>query len=191
MTVADIHRIHLGVAETGKLLALKGRHRDALTRYREALRLAFGARAPQLFARHYLHCVLESLEHLGEHARAAELAGTAAEQAANPDPSPFQRRDRACLLERQGVNRAKAGDVPGARVALAAALALDAALPLSRTLLDWTSRGLAITPARLADAQRRHRYWVVCPETVDAARAMEHPLAAAAAGMTTETAHGQ
>lgn len=185
----DIHRVHMGVAEAGKLLALKGRHHDALNRYREALRLAHGARAPQLFARHYLHCVLESLEHLGDHASAAKLAAAAADNAANPDPTPFQKRDRAHLLERQGVNLAKAGDVAGARAALTAALDLDCALPLARAMLDWTARGLAVNPARLAEAQRKHGYWVVRPDTVDAARVMTSPLAPAS-GMTTETFHG-
>lgn len=184
MKVDGLHRLHMGVAEAGKLLALKGDHRQALVKYREALRLAHGARAPQLFARHYLHCVLESLEHLGEHAHAAELAGAAADSAANPEPTPFQKRDRAHLLERQGINLAKAGDVPGARAALTAALDLDAALPLAQAVLDWTARGLAITAGRLAEAQRKHGYWVVRPDTVDAARVMESPLA------VTETLHG-
>ena len=185
MKIDGVHRLHMGVAEAGKLLALKGRHQEALAKYREALQLAHGARAPQLFARHYLHCVLESLEHLGDHTRVAELAGAAADNAANPDPTPFQKRDRAHLLERQGVNLARAGDVPRARTVLAAALELDAGLPLARALLDWTARGLAINPARLAEAQRKHGYWVVRPDTVDAARALERPFAP-----TTETLHG-
>ena len=188
MNVDGVHRLHMGVAEAGKLLAMKGRHKEALAKYREALQLAHGARAPQLFARHYLHCVLESLEHLGDHVRVAELAGAAADNAANPDPTPFQKRDRAHLLERQGVNLARAGDVPGARTVLAAALELDVNLPLARALLDWTARGLAINPARLAEAQRKHGYWVVRPDTVDAARALERPSNAIAP--ITETLHG-
>ncbi|KPF75257.1 hypothetical protein IP88_07200 [alpha proteobacterium AAP81b] len=189
MKLDGVHRLHMGVAEAGKLLALKGRHRDALAKYREALQLAHGARAPQLFARHYLHCVLESLEHLGEYAQAAELAAAAADSAANPQPTPFQQRDRAHLLERQGVNLARAGDVPGARAVLAAAVALDAGLPLARALLEWTARGLAVNPARLAEAQRRHGYWVVRPDTVDAARAIENPATHRFAPMM-ETLHG-
>ena len=189
MMIDGIHRMHMGGAEAGKLLALRGRHRDALAKYREALQLAHGARAPQLFARHYLHCVLESLEHLGDHQRAADLAGTAAENSANPDPTPFQKRDRAHLLERQGVNLARAGDVAGARTVLAAALELDAGLPLARALIDWTARGLAINPARLAQAQRKHGYWVVRADTVDAARVMASPLDSIQTP-TRETHHG-
>lgn len=175
----DIHRLHAGVAEAGKVLALKGRHDQALAKYREALRLAHGVRAPQIFARHYLHCVLESLERTGAHEQAAVLAGEAASSAAaelgDGTPSDFQRRDRACLLERKGVNELKAGDVTAARESLAAAVALDEALPLSRSLLAWTARGLGVPAGRLSEAQRVHGYWTVRADTVDQARACESP----------------
>lgn len=175
----DIHRLHAGVAEAGKLLALRGRHDEALSKYREALRLAHGVRAPQVFARHYLHCVLESLERSGAYDQAAVLAGEAAGSAAaelgDGTPSDFQRRDRAFLLERQGVNRLRAEDIPGARESLQAALALDEALPLSRDLLAWTARGLGVTAGRLAEAQRAHGYWTVRADTVDRTRACESP----------------
>lgn len=184
----DVHRLHAGVAEAGKLLALKGRHDEALAKYREALRLAHGLRAPQVFARHYLHCVLESLERMGAHDQAAVLAGEAASSAASElgdgTPSDFQRRDRAFLLERQGVNRLKAGDVAGARESLGQALSLDDALLLSRDLLSWTARGLGVTAARLAEAQRAHGYWTVRADTVDGARACESPA------LTKEPMHG-
>lgn len=176
----DVHRLHAGVAEAGKLLALKGRHDEALAKYREALRLAHGVRAPQIFARHYLHCVLESLERTGAHDQAATLAGEAASSAAaelgDGTPSDFQRRDRAFLLERQGVNRLKAGDIAAARDSLAAALALDEGLALARDLLTWTARGLGVTAARLAEAQRAHGYWTVRADTVDRTRVCESPV---------------
>jgi hypothetical protein len=174
VTRPDVHRLHADVAEAGKRLALKGRHPEALTKYREALRLAHGVRAPQIFARHYLHCVLESLEKMGAHDQAATLAGEAASSAAQEtgdiELSLFQERDRACLLERQGVNLLKAGDVPAARASLVAALALDEHLPLSRRLLAWTERGLSVGAAQLAQAQRTDGYWAVRPETVNSAR---------------------
>ncbi|QMW22850.1 peptidylprolyl isomerase [Sandaracinobacteroides saxicola] len=189
--MSDLHQLHVGVAEGGKLLALKGRHKEALARYREALRLAQAARAPQLFARHYLHCVLESLEHMGAHARAVALAREAASAAANPDPSDFQRRDRAHLLERQGVNELKAGEVAAAQATLAGALALDAALPLAAQLLEWTARGLSVSPARLAEAQRRHGYFVVRADSVEAARALDPPARAQQSDPLKEAFHGR
>ncbi len=188
MSAPQVHKLHAGIAESGKLLALKGQHRQALARYREALRLAQSVRAPQVFARHYLHCVLESLEHLGAYAEVAALAGEAACAAACPDPSPFQRRDRAHLLERQGVNLLKGGKPAQAREVLAEALAMDASLPLARQLLDWSSRGFAINAARITEAQRRHGYFTVRSDTVSSERAIDPP--AFMAMQTREAPHG-
>ena len=53
---------HLQIAETGKLAALRGDHRTALGHYREAIRIAVGSGAPEVFFRHYLEATLESLE---------------------------------------------------------------------------------------------------------------------------------
>lgn len=170
---ASPHSLHSGIAEGGKLLALRGRHREALERYREALRLAQSIGAPQLFARHYLHCVLDSLELMGEHVQAAALAHEAAMAADCVDPTQFQRRDRAHLLEREGINLFKAGDAHGARQTLTAALGLDASLQCARTVLDWSARGLTINAGRLAEAQRRHGYFAVRADVVDPTLARE------------------
>ncbi|WVM91801.1 hypothetical protein ULG90_18100 [Halopseudomonas pachastrellae] len=43
------HQLHLGIAEQGKVLALAGRHADALQHYQEALRMAVSSRAPEVF----------------------------------------------------------------------------------------------------------------------------------------------
>ena len=174
----DRHRLHLGIAEAGKLLALKGRHKEALQRYREALKLAHSAGAPQLFGRHYLQCVLESLEHLGDHVGLRDLAGQAAAAAETAGESPFHRRDRAALLERVGVAELKSGDSAAAlrTFAQVVELAGPEGQPLSAQLLDWMKRGFDVGTTRLADAQRSHAYWTVRPETVDPARAIDMPV---------------
>src|SRR5215212_2230092 len=59
------HRLHLGIAEQGKVHALKGDHGSALTHYREAIRMAVSSGAPEVFFRHYMECTLESLERMG------------------------------------------------------------------------------------------------------------------------------
>jgi len=175
---ASAHRLHAGIAEAGKLDALRGRHQQALARYREALRLARASQAPQVFGRHYLHCVLESLEHLSQHASVAEMAMAAAAATAEAGDTPFHRRDRAMLLERAAVAQLKAGDRALAAQTLATVLELTgaAAQPLAATLLGWLERGLAVDAVRLAEAQRRHRYWVVRADTVDRSRAIDAPL---------------
>ncbi|TFI59037.1 peptidylprolyl isomerase [Sphingomonas parva] len=174
----DRHRLHMGIAEAGKLLAVNGRHKEALNRYREALRLAHSAQAPQLFGRHYLQCVLESLEHLSDHVNVQDLAGRAADAAAEAGDTPFHRRDRASLLERVGVAQLKAGLRAEAEATLQQVIELAGpeGQPLSALLLDWMKRGFEISPGRLAEAQRRHAYWAVRPDTVDATRAIDVPV---------------
>ncbi|PXA82608.1 hypothetical protein DMC18_25350, partial [Caulobacter sp. D5] len=56
------------------------------------------------------------------------------------------------------------------------ALALDEGLALARDLLTWTARGLGVTAARLAEAQRAHGYWTVRADTVDRTRVCESPV---------------
>lgn len=167
----SIHQLHAGIAESGKLLALQGRHQAALERYREALRMAQSAGAPQIFARHYLHCVLESLEHLGAHEQAAALAAEAAKTAWTEHPSAFQRRDRAQLLERQGMNLLKGGQREPAVGVLEQALEADPALELTRAVLGWLHRGYTLNSQRLTQAQKQHHYFTVRPDSVDARRA--------------------
>jgi hypothetical protein len=176
-TAARRHRLHVGVAEAGKVHALARRHREALDRYREAMRLAEQARAPQLFARHYLYCMLDSLEHLGATESVVAIATAAAQATAQAGDTPFHLRDRAGLIERAAVGHLKRGEreAAGAGFAQVVALVGAEAQPLSAQLLHWLTRGLAIDATRLAEAQRRHRYWVVRPGTVDAARAIETP----------------
>jgi tetratricopeptide (TPR) repeat protein len=174
--IPDLHRhaLHLGIAEAGKVHALARRHTEALERYREAMRMAEAARAPQVFARHYLYCMLDSLEHLGQLDSVAEIAGRAAEATREAGDSPFHRRDRAGLLERLGVIRLKQGDFVAAKAALTESVALaDGGQPLATQLLQWLSRGYAVDANRLGEAQRRHGYWVVRPGAVDPARAIE------------------
>ena len=178
------HRLHIGIAEQGKLLALRGRHAEALTHYREALRMAQVRGAPQVMSRHYLHCVLESLEHMGAFDAIIALCDEALSRLPDAAQGEFQRRDRAHLLERRAVAELKAGQ-PGARAGLERAIAAagPGALPLSEQLLAWLVRGYALNAARIVEAQRRHGYFVVREGQVDAQRAIPlpglHPSAAA------------
>lgn len=179
MNKKSVHALHMGIAEGGKLLALKGRHKQALARYRQALKMAQACNAPQIFPRHYLHCVLDSLELMGSWADAARVAAEAAGAADCGMTSPFRQRDRACLLERVGLNQLKCGHVEPGRAALEQALALDPSLRLTQQILQWLDRRYCLDAKRITQAQREHNYFTVRADTVDASRALE-PSAAMA-----------
>lgn len=179
--------LHFGIAEQGKVLALAGRHREALGHYRAALHLAARAGAPQVVARHYFHCAVESLEHLGAWAEVADLCTRAIEAAPPAERSEFHRRDRAWLLERRGLARLSAAQTGAAETGAAQTGAAEADLraalelagpagaPLSAEVVGWLRSRYTIAPARLAEARRRHGAQIVRRDSVDPSRAIPLP----------------
>lgn len=170
----SVHELHIGVAEAGKLATLRGDHDEALRHYREAIRVAVSAKAPEVFFRHYTQCTLESLELTGDYAEIIEFCERAdAHYRAIGTATPFQRRDRGSILERLGIVRLKSGDVEAARSALAAALDVAGpdTLPIAKTVHGWLSRGLSPDLRRLTDLQKRYNYFSVRDGQVDASRA--------------------
>lgn len=176
-TTTDPHALHFGIAEQGKLFALRGRHREALGQYREALRLAAHAGAPQVVARHYFHCAVESLEHLSAWPDVIAMCAHALEAAPADNLSDFQKRDRAWLQERRGLAELMAGGTDAAKESLATAVALVGAegAPLAAEVLGWVKSCYTVTPARLAEARRRHKSHIVRRDCVDPARAIAIP----------------
>lgn len=172
------HALHIGIAEAGKLRALAGDHADALRHYREALRLAQAARAPDVFFRHYTQCVMESLEQTGAHAEVIAFCEHAlAHYDAQRAPLAVHQRDKASLLERLALNRIKAGHGDDARAALDTAIEMAAAgnLPVARTVRDWLRRGMRPDPRRIAELQSRHGYYGVTEDRVEPDRAIALP----------------
>lgn len=170
--------LHLGIAEQGKLFALKGDHGEALRHYREALRMAMSQGSPEVFFRHYTQCVLESLEHTGAWGEILAFCERAeAHYADNPPQHELARLDLASHRERRGVVLAKAGRTDEARAALEAAVAGAEAdwLPVGRKVLQWLQRGLTIDARRIGAEQQRHAWFIVRKDAVDPARAVRLP----------------
>lgn len=162
---------HLGIAEQGKVLALRGEHTQALLHYREAMRLAVRQQAPEVFFRHYLECSIESLEQMGSWPEVLEYCERAlAHYRAHPPTTDVARKDLASIHQRQGVVLLKSGQRDAARAALLAAL--DAlppgdSLPLASQLLRWLKTGYHLDVARITAEQKRWSYFAVRPEQVD------------------------
>ena len=161
-------REHVRIAEDGKRRALAGEHREALERYREALRLAVAAAEPEVFFRHYLECALESLERLGAYAEVLAYCDRAIEHyRATPPRHELALADLAHVHQRRGIILLKQRDPAGAAAALseAARLAGSArcALPLTAGVLEWLNRGWQVDPERLLAEQERQRYFSVRP----------------------------
>ena len=184
---AAFHAMHMGIAETGKMRAVAGDHIDAMRHYREALRLAQGSGAPEVFFRHYTQCVLESLEQTGAHAEVIDFCENALAHFERIEtPLALHHRDHAATLERYALNLLKSGRPKDARAALDKAMPLvkRGDLPIAHTILDWLRRGMTPDARRITDLQRKHGYWTVRADTLDPARAVPLPEHAGAPAMT-------
>ncbi|WP_235282204.1 tetratricopeptide repeat protein [Methyloterricola oryzae] len=170
---------HIGVAEQGKCYALQGKHDWALAYYREAIRMTVQAGEHEIVFRHYLECVLESLELTGAYDEVLDYCDKALALLAGSESTPHTEMELAHILQRQGVAHLKAGQREEASAALRRAVekakALGWSLPLAATLLGWVERGLQVDSRRIVAEQQRNRYFIVRPETVDAARAVKLP----------------
>lgn len=182
--LAESVTFHMGLAEQGKVLALRGDHRMAMVYYREAMRLAVAKGAPELFFRHYLECMLESLEKAGATEEVLSYCDKALAHHRGLRPVDDEQRrlialDKASVLQRQGVNRLRRGEVDGAREALREATQVARAAQLSlepaTTIYGWLARGFRVDPRRLEAELERQAYWSVRPDTVQADRAVALP----------------
>lgn len=171
-------RLHMGIAEQGKLLALEGDHVQALHYYRAAMQMSVQAKDPEVFFRHYLDCVMESLEHMGAFDEVLAYCDKAISlYAESPPPNPVATMDLASIHLRRGVILLKKGDAAGARESLRSAAAtartVGGSLALADTLLRWLDARLHLDPQRVLAEQKRTRYFSVRRETVDPRRAVK------------------
>ena len=175
---ASLPGLHLGLAEQGKLYALQHQHELALAYYRQAIRICVQSGGPEIFFRHYLECVLESLEWMGAYAEVLDYCGKAIDlltSSAAEDVAP----QLAHVYQRQGVVQLKLGDREAARQSLRTAIGFAgnsaSSLPLARIVSSWLDRGFQVDVRRIEEEQRRTNYFSVRQETVDRARAVRLP----------------
>lgn len=177
---------HHGIAEQGKVHVLLGRHELALLHFREAMRLAVAAKAPEVVFRHYLECSLETLEHLGAHEDVLAYCDRAlAHYEEHPPRHELARLDRATIRQRRAAVLLKLQRPGEAREDLEAARdearRAGGRLALAEALLRWVAGGLHVQPERVLAEQRRHGYFSIREDTVDRSRAVPLPPAVLAA----------
>ena len=96
------NNLHLGICESGKLLHIVGRFDDALEKYRNAMVMCASQHAPQVFARHYVDCILDCLQHAKRFDAALELLDQAISNKGNESPvviAPFLFRKLIVLCQ--------------------------------------------------------------------------------------------
>lgn len=181
-------RAHLAIAEQGKVYALEGRHPLALAYYREAIRLTVQTGEPEIVFRHYLECVLESLERMGSYQEVLDYCEKAIHLLTGAPATAQTALELAHVHQRQGAVLLKSGNRDAAAKSLRKAVDTAAphgySLSLARTLLAWVDRGLQIDTRRVSAEQERANYFNVRRETVDGTRAVKLPNEHLILGMT-------
>ncbi|TVQ68046.1 MAG: peptidylprolyl isomerase [Oceanospirillales bacterium] len=164
----SLHVLHLGLAEQGKLHALNNQHQEALTHYREAIKVAVSLNAPEVFFRHYTQCVIESLERKGSYDEAILFYQAAddhyiTQRQQQQLSADLYQKDHADILQKLGCVQLKKGDLVAAKQTLTRAIATagDADMRLSKELLGWLQRGYTINTTRIEQLQQKHHYFVV------------------------------
>lgn len=172
---SNIHSYHVSLAEAGKVKALSGQHQEALKHYREAIKTAVSAGSPEVFFRHYTHCVLESLELSGSYDEVISFCKEADEHYSKlPISNPIIRRDHGSTLERWGLVLAKSGQLDDAKQKLELAIekAKPGRLPISEQVHNWLVRGYHPDISRIERAQKKHNYFTVRRGQVDPTKAV-------------------
>lgn len=172
--------LHLQIAENGKILALKGNHKEALRHYKEAMRMCQAVENSEVFLQHYSLCAMESLELMEAHEEIITFCDKSIDfltpKKAERTDECF-RKNLASLWERKGIQCIYLDEKTEAIAALDAALkeAKDLPMPLSKELLNWLRRGYATTHKQVRDLQNRHHYFTVRKENVNEKIAVQLP----------------
>jgi tetratricopeptide (TPR) repeat protein len=172
--------LHLQIAENGKVLALKGEHKEALRHYKEAMRMCQTVENSEVFLQHYSLCAMESLELMEAHAEVITYCDKSIDfltpkKATRTDD--WFRKNLASLWERKAIQCIYLDEKSEAIEAFEEALkeAKDFPMPLSKELLNWLRRGYVIAPKQVRDLQKRHHYFTVRKENVNPKIAVQLP----------------
>lgn len=157
------NKLHLGIAEKGKMLTLEGNFSLALHYFREAIRLCTESEGADVFFQHYSQCVMEVLERMNSHDEVLDYCDKVVHHLDVKANSDFSNKLLASTLERAGVQCLFLGDKDSARVYFDSAQKRigKGRLPVTDRLLHWLNRGYAITRKQIVDLQDKNGYFVI------------------------------
>lgn len=180
MSTATSVNLHFGVAEKGKVFALQGNHKEALRHYKEALRMCQGLPNADVFFQHYSLCAMESLELMESYNEVIDFCDRCLdflETKSTLNEHPVFEKYVASILERKGIQFLLLDEKEDAVETFKTVQERigKTKMPLTNELLSWTARGYTITPQKIRDLQKKHRYFTVRKESVNEKIAVELP----------------
>jgi tetratricopeptide (TPR) repeat protein len=170
-------KLHLGIAEKGKLYCLEGNYKEALRHYREAIRLVQNGKDNDLFFQHYSQCVMEALELSGAYDEVINYCEKFLEFLEEKESSEFVTRHKAHILEKLAIQHLLKEEKQEALVYLKEARMLikQGVQPLTDDLLNWVQRNYQVTKKQIREAQKKYNYFIVRKDKVNPEYAIEIP----------------
>jgi len=170
-------KVHVAIAEQGKLHALQAQHPKAMQYYKHAMQMALQAEDDPQYVNHYLGCLLESLEHTGKYADIIAYCDKMIERGQLIASKDFELESLSMLYLRKGIILLKAGQLEEGLSALDAAIETRSGKgpELAQTLLFMHNSGLKLNMERIEAEQQRTGYFMVEAGQVKAEIAMALP----------------
>ncbi len=178
-TVKKHIKIHQAIAEQGKLYALEGNHDLACRYYKHAMQMAVQSEENHSFLKHYLECLLESLELTANYGSVTSYCDQMIGHYLNHTADPEISRSAALLFQRKGVILLKMKQTDEAVKCLQRSQQImeeeGKNMPLAQNLLFMVASGLQLDNQRILAEQHRNGYFIVSKELVQADIAIKLP----------------
>jgi tetratricopeptide (TPR) repeat protein len=160
--------LHVGIAEQGKIFFVEKNYPAALKHFREALKLSQGQASSDIFFQHYSQCIMEALEMMGAHAEVIDFCEKIIEFLEDKGDDQLVALYRASLHERLAVQALFLQEKDEAKAYLldAQKIAGKGRLKLTDELLSWMLRGYAIQDKQVKEIQRKHKYFIITPDSI-------------------------
>lgn len=172
--------LHYNIAEKGKVFAVEGNYKEALRHYKEAMRMCQSLPGADIFFQHYSLCAMEALEKMKSYQEVLSFCDKALDFLSEKEElktQPTFLKYIASLVERKGVQFLLMNEKQEAISCFKEVQEIidKKQMPLTADLLNWCLRGYAITHKQIEDLQKKHNYFAVRKETINAAIAIELP----------------
>lgn len=174
-------KIHVGLAEQGKIHAVAEEYEKALTYYRKAIEMTLIGEdtTTTIYTRYYVLCLLEALELNGSYTSVLQycqrVLSTIEEGTESVEPEQV-----ADVWQRNGVVLLKMGrreeGVASLKKAIEAASKVEAEMPLAQALLFMANSGLTLDLKRISAEQKRLGYFIsIRKDRIDLSIAIQLP----------------
>jgi tetratricopeptide (TPR) repeat protein len=170
------YMLHLGIAEKGKIYCLQGNYKQALRHFKEAIRMTQNQPNGDVFFQHYSQCVMETLELSGANDEVLSYCEKFLDFLdEKEEQTPLTAAYRNVILEKMAIQYVMKNEKGEALEILKQINTKDIHLPVTKELLNWVSRGYAISHKQIKDLLKKHLYYIIRPDKINQAIAMELP----------------